>query len=87
MLSALFESNQYARAVVGPCALAKKADHLSALGRRSTRANMVSRLTDELNLRVSKGSDIFVAVPDDDETEPDSDTVDAAGQYIEPGPP
>lgn len=54
---------------------------------RSTRAGMLTRLTDELNNRVAKGSEILVAIPEGDEGARPSGELDATGQYIEPGPP
>ena len=52
------------------------------------RAGMVKRLADELEARVTKGSDILVAVADEAEGSSGADGfVDVAGQYVEPGFP
>ena len=60
---------------------------------RSTRAGMLKRLTEELEARVNRGSEILVALQDDGDGDAaaavaeDSGAVDASGNYVEPGPP
>ena len=55
---------------------------------RNSRLLMLKRLTDELVNRVSKGSEILVAVEEEGEdAAEDTATIDAYGQYVEPGPP
>ena len=49
---------------------------------------MLKRLSDELQSRVSKGSDILVAVADEAESGVEAEgLIDATGQYVEPGLP
>lgn len=51
---------------------------------RNARSGMLKRLTDELQKRVDKGSEILIALDESDEATEDG-VVDASGQYVEPG--
>lgn len=55
---------------------------------RNARNGMQKRLTNELEARVEKGSDIIIAVETDSADE-DAKTakIDSTGTYVEPGPP
>ena len=53
---------------------------------KNTRAGMLQRLSDELQIRVAKGSDILIAV-DESSGAASEGVIDASGQYLEPGPP
>ena len=60
--------------------------------RRSARAGMLKRLSDELAKRVAKGSEILIAVQDDDGGGGGDEAVggvvdEITGQYVEPGLP
>ena len=52
----------------------------------SVRGNMLRKLMDELNSRIDKGSDVFVAAEADDDALP-SGGVDESGRYVEKGAP
>ena len=60
---------------------------------RANRKGMLRRLTDEIALRVEKGSEILIAIGSDEEEEEDAAAaaagaeLDASGLYTEPGPP
>ena len=58
---------------------------------RNARAGMLTRLTDELQKRVAKGSEILIAFDEDEDEgavgEAAGGVIDASGQYIEPGRP
>jgi hypothetical protein len=56
---------------------------------RNLRAGMLSRLSDELESRVAKGSEILIALEEGDTGDVPAapGLVDSSGQYVEPGAP
>ena len=54
---------------------------------RTARAGMLSRLSDELQSRAAKGSEILIAIDEEADMAEAEGEVDATGQYIEPGQP
>ena len=54
---------------------------------RAARKGMRKRLTDELIVRVEKGSEIIIAVDNTNDVEGLGGEIDASGEYGEPGPP
>ena len=69
-----------------PPALLPMLQSLYEANQKNTRAGMLQRLSDELQIRVAKGSDILIAV-DESSGAASEGVIDASGQYLEPGPP
>ena len=70
-----------------PPALLPMLSSLFESNQRNVRAGMLKRLSDELQNRVDKGSEIIIAVPDDASDAEAEGIVDISGQYVEPGLP